>query len=112
MAASAALLQGRCAVPRASRPEGTGVPPGPCPGAAGQLTDLGSRRVALARIKSWQLSPLRPVEDGDLDALFDQMRDPQSVWIAAFTADDPYARAANDNAVSLRVPKKAGFQAV
>jgi len=55
---------------------------------------------------------LRPVEDGDLDALFDQMRDPQSVWIAAFTADDPYARAASDNAVSLRVLKKAGFQAV
>jgi hypothetical protein len=32
---------------------------------------------------------LRPVEDADLDALFDQMRDPQSVWMAAFTADDP-----------------------
>src|SRR5216683_1676388 len=80
MAAAAALLQGRCAVPRASRPEGTGVPPGLRPGAAGQLTDLGSRRVALASIKSWQ----RPL----------------------------YARAASDNAVSLRVLKKAGFKAV
>src|SRR5260221_7120271 len=54
MAAAAALLQGRCAVPRASRPEGTGVPPGRRPGAAGQLTDLGSCRAALASIKSWQ----------------------------------------------------------
>src|SRR5260221_11095996 len=89
MAAAAALLQGRCAVPRASRPEGTGVPPGPCPGAAGQLTDLGSRRVALARIKSWQLSPLRPVEDGDLAPLFDQIPDPQSGRIPPFTPDAP-----------------------
>jgi hypothetical protein len=32
---------------------------------------------------------LRPVEDSDLDALFDQMRDPESVWMAAFTAEDP-----------------------
>jgi RimJ/RimL family protein N-acetyltransferase len=39
---------------------------------------------------------LRPVEDGDLDALFDQMRDPQSVWMAAFTADDPDDRKAFD----------------
>ena len=37
---------------------------------------------------------LRPVEDADLDALFDQMRDPQSVWMAAFTAADPNDRAA------------------
>ncbi len=32
---------------------------------------------------------LRPVADADLDALFDQMRDPESVWMAAFTPDDP-----------------------
>jgi hypothetical protein len=32
---------------------------------------------------------LRPVDDSDLDALFDQMRDPESVWMAAFTAKDP-----------------------
>jgi RimJ/RimL family protein N-acetyltransferase len=37
---------------------------------------------------------LRPGEDADLDALFDQMRDPQSVWMAAFTAADPNDRAA------------------
>jgi RimJ/RimL family protein N-acetyltransferase len=32
---------------------------------------------------------LREVEDGDLDALFEQMRDPEAVWMAAFTAEDP-----------------------
>lgn len=39
---------------------------------------------------------LRPVEDSDLDALFDQMRDPESVRMAAFTAKDPDDRAAFD----------------
>jgi RimJ/RimL family protein N-acetyltransferase len=39
---------------------------------------------------------LRPVEDTDLDELFDQMRDPQAVWMAAFTAKDPNDRAAFD----------------
>jgi RimJ/RimL family protein N-acetyltransferase len=32
---------------------------------------------------------IRPVEDSDLDALFDQMRDPESVWMAAFSAEHP-----------------------
>jgi RimJ/RimL family protein N-acetyltransferase len=39
---------------------------------------------------------LRPIEDSDLDALFDQMRDPESVWMAAFTAKDPNDREAFD----------------
>jgi RimJ/RimL family protein N-acetyltransferase len=39
---------------------------------------------------------LRPVEDADLDVLFDQMRDPESVRMAAFTAADPGDRAAFD----------------
>ncbi|XVU30059.1 GNAT family N-acetyltransferase [Actinoplanes sp. CA-054009] len=39
---------------------------------------------------------LRPIDDADLDALFDQMRDPESVHMAAFTADDPNDRAAFD----------------
>jgi RimJ/RimL family protein N-acetyltransferase len=39
---------------------------------------------------------LRPVEDGDLDALFDHMRDPESVLMAAFTAKDPDDRDAFD----------------
>ncbi len=32
---------------------------------------------------------LRPVEDSDVDTLFDQMRDPESVWMAAFSAEHP-----------------------
>jgi RimJ/RimL family protein N-acetyltransferase len=36
---------------------------------------------------------LRPVEDHDLDALFAQMRDPEAVAMAAFTAEDPDDRA-------------------
>ena len=36
---------------------------------------------------------LREVEDGDLDGLFEQMRDPEGVWMAAFTAKDPDDRA-------------------
>jgi RimJ/RimL family protein N-acetyltransferase len=39
---------------------------------------------------------LRPVADADLDALFDQMRDPESVWMAAFTPADPNDRQAFD----------------
>jgi hypothetical protein len=39
---------------------------------------------------------LRPVADTDLDTVFDQMRDPESVGIAAFTVGDPGARAAFD----------------
>jgi hypothetical protein len=37
---------------------------------------------------------LRPVGDGDLDALFDQMRDPEAVRMAAFTPEDPRDRIA------------------
>jgi RimJ/RimL family protein N-acetyltransferase len=39
---------------------------------------------------------LRPVQDADFDALFDQMRDPESVRMAAFTPADPDDRAAFD----------------
>jgi RimJ/RimL family protein N-acetyltransferase len=39
---------------------------------------------------------LRPVRDADLDAIFDQMRDPDSVRMAAFTHEDPDDRAAFD----------------
>jgi RimJ/RimL family protein N-acetyltransferase len=39
---------------------------------------------------------LRPVEVGDLDAIFEQMRDPESVRMAAFTAEDPSDRSAFD----------------
>lgn len=39
---------------------------------------------------------LRPMEDRDLDPVFEQMRDPQSVHMAAFTAADPDDRVAFD----------------
>jgi RimJ/RimL family protein N-acetyltransferase len=39
---------------------------------------------------------LRPIDDSDLDALFEQMRDPEAVRMAAFTAEDPDDRAAFD----------------
>jgi RimJ/RimL family protein N-acetyltransferase len=37
---------------------------------------------------------LRPIKDSDLDALFEQMRDPESVRMAAFTTKNPDDRAA------------------
>jgi RimJ/RimL family protein N-acetyltransferase len=43
---------------------------------------------------------LRPIDDSDLDALFDQMRDPESVQMAAFTAKDPNDREAFDTHMS------------
>jgi RimJ/RimL family protein N-acetyltransferase len=39
---------------------------------------------------------LRPVEEADFDVLFEFMRDPESVRMAAFTAKDPDDRAAFD----------------
>jgi RimJ/RimL family protein N-acetyltransferase len=39
---------------------------------------------------------LRPLARADLDAIFEQMRDPESVAMAAFTAEDPSDRAAFD----------------
>lgn len=65
---------------------------------------------------------LREIEDGDLDGLFEQMRDPESVRMAAFVSWDPNDREAFDahmarvrsapgNAASIRVLQKAGFRA-
>ena len=39
---------------------------------------------------------LRAIGDGDLDALFEQMRDPEAVRMAAFTHQDPDDRASFD----------------
>jgi RimJ/RimL family protein N-acetyltransferase len=39
---------------------------------------------------------LRPVRVTDLDAIFEQMRDPESVRMAAFTPEDPNDRSAFD----------------
>jgi hypothetical protein len=95
---------------------------------------------------------LRPLVDGDLDAIYAQMTDPGSVRMAAFVAGDLadrdaclsriararadpsamdrvidadgviagtiaderpiFARAASDNAASLRVLEKAGFRRI
>lgn len=40
---------------------------------------------------------LRPVEVGDLDAIFEYIRDPDSVRMAAFTHEDPSDRGAFDS---------------
>lgn len=39
---------------------------------------------------------LRDLDDDDLDAIFEMMRDPESVALAAFTAEDPEDRRAFD----------------
>lgn len=60
-----------------------------------------------------QIVSLRPVEDGDLDALFDQMRDPESVHMAAFTSADPDDRAAFDARMDrLRASEEVIFRVV
>jgi RimJ/RimL family protein N-acetyltransferase len=53
------------------------------------VTRAESRRT----IRMSQLS-LRPIEARDYDAIFEQARDPESVYMAAFTAADPNDRAA------------------
>ncbi|MFI5733497.1 GNAT family N-acetyltransferase [Kribbella sp. NPDC051587] len=56
---------------------------------------------------------LRDVEDHDLDALFEMMRDPESVRMAAFTARDPNDRAAFDAHVArLRSSSDLTFLAI
>ena len=56
---------------------------------------------------------LRLVGDSDLDALFDQMRDPESVRMAAFTAKDPDDRGAFDAHMSkLRASPDITLRAV
>src|SRR5689334_24509445 len=59
---------------------------------------LGDRRAGACLDQYWRVLvaelALRPIEDSDLDALFEQMRDPESVRMAAFTTKDPDDRAA------------------
>ena len=43
---------------------------------------------------------LRDLDDDDLDAIFEMMRDPEAVAMAAFTAEDPDDRAAFDAWIS------------
>jgi RimJ/RimL family protein N-acetyltransferase len=56
---------------------------------------------------------LRPIEDSDLDALFEQMRDPESVQMAAFTAKDPDDREAfNTHMAKIRASPDTTLRAV
>ncbi|HEY7273824.1 MAG TPA: GNAT family N-acetyltransferase [Actinoplanes sp.] len=56
---------------------------------------------------------LRPIDDSDLDALFDQMRDPESVRMAAFTTKDPDDRMAFDlHMAKVRASPDGTIQAV
>jgi RimJ/RimL family protein N-acetyltransferase len=56
---------------------------------------------------------LRPVTDDDLGDLFRMMRDPESVAMAAFTADDPsdWARF-DEHTASIRADPQITFRAV
>jgi RimJ/RimL family protein N-acetyltransferase len=54
------------------------------------------------------LVALRPVADADLESIFEQQRDPESVLMAAFTTDDPSDRAAFD-AHMARIRSDAGI---
>jgi RimJ/RimL family protein N-acetyltransferase len=56
---------------------------------------------------------LRAVRDDDLDAIYDQMRDPEAVRMAAFTAEDPDDRAAFDaHLVRLRTSPEILLRAI
>ena len=56
---------------------------------------------------------LRPVADSDLPAIFDMMRDPEAVRMAAFTADDPSDRPAFDaHMVRLRTSPDITLRAI
>ncbi|MFT7835459.1 GNAT family N-acetyltransferase [Saccharothrix sp. BKS2] len=56
---------------------------------------------------------LRLIDDSDLDALFEQVRDPESVRMAAFTAADPDDRDAFDRHMSrLRASPDITLRAV
>jgi hypothetical protein len=50
---------------------------------------------------------LRPVDAGDLDAMFEQMRDPEAVRMAALTPEDPNDRGAFDAHVAKVVSSSA-----
>ena len=56
---------------------------------------------------------LREVRDDDLDAIYDQMRDPEAVRMAAFTAEDPDDRVAFDaHLVRLRTASDITLRAI
>jgi RimJ/RimL family protein N-acetyltransferase len=56
---------------------------------------------------------LRKVDDADLDLIFAQMRDPEAVRMAAFTADDPDDRAGFDaHMIRLRTAPDITLRAI
>ncbi|OJF10195.1 GNAT family N-acetyltransferase [Couchioplanes caeruleus] len=56
---------------------------------------------------------LRVVADDDLDAIYQQMRDPEAVRMAAFTAEDPDDRVAFDeHLVRLRTSPEIKLRAI
>lgn len=83
-------------------PAGAVSPEGfPADPSIGVLTRLGFVLVDRGEHWHWRKDlaaevALRPIEDADLDALFELMRDPESVRMAAFTAKDPDDRQAFD----------------
>lgn len=56
---------------------------------------------------------LRPVEDGDLDAIYRQVSDPESVRMAAFTAEDQADRQAFlDRTSRLRADTSVSYRVI
>lgn len=56
---------------------------------------------------------LRPLEDGDLDAIYQQATDPESIRMAAFTAEDPADRRAfRDHMARVRANTDGSYQVV
>ena len=55
---------------------------------------------------------IRPVEVSDLDAIFEQMRDPESVRMAAFTPEDPSDRSAFDAHGKVMSSSENRFRAI
>ncbi len=63
----------------------------PLPGAHGGSQPFRRQPRRSAEVTRMHVS-LRPLVDADLDAIYEQMKDPESVRMAAFTAEDPADR--------------------
>jgi RimJ/RimL family protein N-acetyltransferase len=56
---------------------------------------------------------LRPLEDGDLDAIYEQVTDPESIRMAAFTAEDQTDRRAFLDKISrLRADPSVSYRVI
>lgn len=73
----------------------------------------GAARADICHDVTMNAISLRTVNDDDLDTIFDQERDTESLWMAAFTAPDPHDRAAFDAHMNrLRNSSDIGFYAI